>query len=200
MELTIDPHASIHAAGPVTIELPAYMRVLAPKELEVARVAENRADLIFAAGRHPSGDIVFISSDLDEVLQYSDRVLVFYAGKVSPPLEAQGLTVEALGRLIGGKGWDELGLTQRLVALQQQAYRPRGFGDFWQHMLVAEGALDAAVDAVGLEPYDIAAVKVVVEQAGGVLTDRLGVNTHEHNSAVSSNGRLHAAVISALRP
>ena len=49
--------------------------------------------------------IVFISSDLDEVLQYSDRVLVFFAGRVSPPLPAESLGVEELGRLIGGKGW-----------------------------------------------------------------------------------------------
>jgi general nucleoside transport system ATP-binding protein len=50
--------------------------------------------------------IVFISSDLDEILQYSDRVLVFFAGRVSPPLDAEDLTVEELGRLIGGKGWE----------------------------------------------------------------------------------------------
>jgi ABC-type uncharacterized transport system ATPase subunit len=50
--------------------------------------------------------IVFISSDLDEILQYSDRVLVFFAGRVSPPLPAEGLGVEELGRLIGGKGWE----------------------------------------------------------------------------------------------
>ena len=69
------------------------------------------------------------------------------------------------------KGWDELGLTGQLVALQQQAYRARGFGDFWQHMLVAEGAVDLAIDAVGLQPYDLAAVMVVVEEAGGTFTD-----------------------------
>ena len=50
--------------------------------------------------------IVFISSDLDEVLQYSDRVLVFFAGRVSPPLDAEDLTAQELGRLIGGKGWE----------------------------------------------------------------------------------------------
>ena len=50
--------------------------------------------------------IVFISSDLDEILQYSDRVIVFFAGHVSPPLEAEGLSAADLGRLIGGKGWE----------------------------------------------------------------------------------------------
>jgi general nucleoside transport system ATP-binding protein len=53
--------------------------------------------------------IVFISSDLDEILQYSDRVLVFFAGRVSPPLPAESLGSEELGRLIGGSGWERLG-------------------------------------------------------------------------------------------
>jgi simple sugar transport system ATP-binding protein len=50
--------------------------------------------------------VIFISSDLDELLQYSDRVLVFFAGRVSPPLPVGILTVESLGELIGGKGWE----------------------------------------------------------------------------------------------
>jgi general nucleoside transport system ATP-binding protein len=53
--------------------------------------------------------ILFISSDLEEVLQYSDRVLVFFAGRVSPALSSAHLAVEQLGELIGGKGWDRLG-------------------------------------------------------------------------------------------
>jgi histidinol-phosphatase len=88
-------------------------------------------------------------------------------------------------------GWDEAGLTAKLVALQQGAYRARGFGDFWQHMLVAEGAIDLAIDAIGLEPYDLAAVMVIVEEAGGTFTDRHGERTYLHDSAVSSNGLLH---------
>ena len=51
--------------------------------------------------------ILFISSDLEETLQYSDRVLVFFTGRVTPPLDATALTTDALGELIGGKGWDE---------------------------------------------------------------------------------------------
>ena len=53
--------------------------------------------------------IIFISSDLEEVLQYSDRVLVFFSGKVSPPIDAATTSVEQLGQLIGGKGWPEKG-------------------------------------------------------------------------------------------
>ncbi len=53
--------------------------------------------------------IIFISSDLEEILQYSDRVLVFFSGKVSLPIDAATTTVEQLGQLIGGKGWPEKG-------------------------------------------------------------------------------------------
>lgn len=53
--------------------------------------------------------IIFISSDLEEILQYSDRVLVFFSGRVSHPLDADSTSVEQLGQLIGGKGWAEIG-------------------------------------------------------------------------------------------
>ncbi len=53
--------------------------------------------------------IIFISSDLEEILQYSDRVLVFFSGKVSAPIDAATTSVEQLGQLIGGKGWPEKG-------------------------------------------------------------------------------------------
>jgi ABC-type uncharacterized transport system ATPase subunit len=49
--------------------------------------------------------IVFISSDLDEILQYSDRVVVFFSGQVSAPLDASSLSTDRLGELIGGMGW-----------------------------------------------------------------------------------------------
>jgi histidinol-phosphatase len=91
-------------------------------------------------------------------------------------------------------GWDQLGLTDELVQMQQHAYRARGFGDFWQHMLVAEGAIDLAVDAVGLAPYDIAALIPIVEEAGGRITDRHGTRTHDAPTAISSNGLLHHVI------
>jgi ABC-type uncharacterized transport system ATPase subunit len=53
--------------------------------------------------------ILFVSSDLEEILQYSDRVLVFFSGNVTRPLEASTLTTEKLGELIGGSGWEDAG-------------------------------------------------------------------------------------------
>jgi simple sugar transport system ATP-binding protein len=52
--------------------------------------------------------IIFISSDLEEILQYSDRILVFFSGRVSSSLEASQTTVDQLGQLIGGKGWEAI--------------------------------------------------------------------------------------------
>jgi simple sugar transport system ATP-binding protein len=53
------------------------------------------------------GAIIFASSDLEELLRYSDRILVFFAGKVSAPLDAATTTVQELGQLIGGTGLDD---------------------------------------------------------------------------------------------
>ena len=47
-------------------------------------------------------------------------------------------------------GWQAVGGIPKLVQLQTDALRARGFGDFWQHMLVAQGAIDVAVDVIGL--------------------------------------------------
>jgi len=52
--------------------------------------------------------IIFVSSDLDEILHYSDRIHVFFGGRVSPSLDARTTTVDQLGQLIGGKGWPEV--------------------------------------------------------------------------------------------
>ena len=95
-------------------------------------------------------------------------------------------------------GWDQLGLTERLVEIQQEARRSRGLGDFWQHMLVAEGAMDVAVDAVGVAAYDLAAIQPIVEAAGGTFTDRHGEPTLLHDTAISSNGILHDEIIQSL--
>ena len=87
---------------------------------------------------------------------------------------------------------------QNIEHLTGSVARVRGFGDFWQHMLVAQGAVDIAVDAIGLEPYDIAPLVPIVKAAGGTITDRFGTEDWQANTAVSSNGRLHGRVIEIL--
>ena len=96
------------------------------------------------------------------------------------------------------KGWEKVGGLPALQQLQVDALRSRGFGDFWQHMLVAQGAIDIAIDAIGLAPYDNAALYPIVQEAGGTITDRHGNVDWRANSSVSSNGLLHQTVITRL--
>ncbi len=95
-------------------------------------------------------------------------------------------------------GWRNVGRLSALEQLQADAQRTRGFGDFWQHMLVAQGAIDLAVDAIGLQPYDTAALYPIVQEAGGCITDRHGNSNWRANSLITSNGHLHDEVIARL--
>jgi histidinol-phosphatase len=82
--------------------------------------------------------------------------------------------------------------------LARRAWHARGFGDFWAHMLVAEGAVDGAIDATGVAEWDLAAVQVIVEEAGGRFTDFAGDARIDGGSGVSSNGLLHGELLGAL--
>ena len=96
-------------------------------------------------------------------------------------------------------GWQTVGGIPKLVQLQTDALRARGFGDFWQHMLVAQGAIDLAVDVIGLQPYDNAAIYPIVQEAGGIITNRFGVADWRSDSSISSNGILHSETIARLQ-
>ena len=82
--------------------------------------------------------------------------------------------------------------------LAHRAWHARGLGDFWAHMLVAEGAVDGAVDTVGVNEWDLAAVQVVVEEAGGRFSDAHGALRIDSGTAVTSNGLLHEELLAAL--
>jgi histidinol-phosphatase len=84
-----------------------------------------------------------------------------------------------------------------LAAFELRVWHARGLGDFWQHMLVAEGALDAAIDA-RLAIWDYAAVAIVVEESGGRTGAPDGGPARPNEQLVSTNGALHDAVLSQL--
>ena len=96
------------------------------------------------------------------------------------------------------ESWHAANKTEQLNSLQRNVGRLRNYGDFWQHMMVAQGAVDFAVDAIGLGPYDIAALAAIVTEAGGKWTNRNGEANWRSDSLITSNGRLHGAVLSAL--
>jgi histidinol-phosphatase len=106
--------------------------------------------------------------------------------------------LDAHASITANSAWNNAGKSQNIHRLQNTVRRSRGFGDFWQHMLVAEGSIDLAVDAIGLEPYDIAALMPIVEAAGGSLTERDGTRTWQGSCAISSNGLLHHDIIAIL--
>jgi histidinol-phosphatase len=89
-------------------------------------------------------------------------------------------------------------LDRALPEIALRAWHARGFGDFWAHMLVAEGVVDGAVDAHGVAEWDLAAVKVIVEEAGGRFSDFAGDARFDSGSAVTSNGLLHDELLAAL--
>lgn len=94
-------------------------------------------------------------------------------------------------------GFEKYALGDRFLALARRCWRTRGFGDFWSHMLVAEGAVEIAVEPeVAL--WDLAAIQVIVEEAGGRFTSLAGEARADGGSAVSTNGPLHKEVLEAL--
>jgi histidinol-phosphatase len=82
--------------------------------------------------------------------------------------------------------------------LALRAWHARGLGDFWAHMLVAEGAVDGAVDAIGVCEWDLAPAQVIVEEAGGRFSDFGGRPRIDRGSAVTSNGLLHDELLAAV--
>lgn len=80
-----------------------------------------------------------------------------------------------------------------------EAAHGQQFGDFWAHMLVAEGAVDAAFEHA-MEPWDCAVPQVIVEEAGGRFTSLTGERRYDGGSAVATNGLLHDEVLAALQP
>jgi histidinol-phosphatase len=100
----------------------------------------------------------------------------------------------------GVSSFEKYGSPERceaLVSLTKQVWRERALGDFWMHVLVAEGAFDIAVEAI-VSTWDLAALLVIVEEAGGTFSDLSGRRRADGGSAVSTNGRLHHAVLDQL--
>ncbi|HYA09750.1 MAG TPA: inositol monophosphatase family protein [Gaiellaceae bacterium] len=85
-----------------------------------------------------------------------------------------------------------------LALLEPRVWHARGLGDFWQHVLVAEGALDAAVDTE-LSLWDAAAVELVVTEAGGRASGPDGSATRPDEQLVTTNGLVHDEVLALLR-
>ena len=95
---------------------------------------------------------------------------------------------------------DFIGWGERLAPFQElmaAAWRTRGIGDFWSHMLVAEGAVDVAAEP-SLALWDMAALDIIVREAGGRFTNVAGVDGSLGGSGLSTNSAIHQKIVDAL--
>lgn len=87
---------------------------------------------------------------------------------------------------------------EKMRRLLDAAKHGRSLGGFWQHMLVAEGSIEAALD-LHSKPWDLAPLALIVEEAGGRSTDMNGQRTIYSGNLVSTNGKIHEEVLAVLR-
>jgi histidinol-phosphatase len=106
----------------------------------------------------------------------------------------------------GGWKWMEMaGIVEKWAPIVRRARRDRGFGDFWGHLLVARGAAEVMAEPT-LAIWDIVALEVIVEEAGGRMTTFSGARYPEsrmwgpegEGSCLTTNGHLHDEILAAL--
>lgn len=118
--------------------------------------------------------------------------------------EARPLRVSAVRELADAQlsfaGLEDWLTIDRLVAvieLTRRCWRTRGFGDFWAYMLVAEGAMEIALDPV-VSLWDLAAPQIIVEEAGGRFSDLSGARAADRGDAIATNGLVHDAALAVV--
>lgn len=94
--------------------------------------------------------------------------------------------------------WAEYHSQRAYLDLVTECWESRAYGDFWQHCLVAEGVIDLAAEPIANE-WDLAAVQLLVTEAGGRFTDLSGAPGFAGGSALASNGLVHDAALDVLR-
>jgi histidinol-phosphatase len=114
------------------------------------------------------------------------------------------LAVSGIGRLEDASfsysslsGWRERGTREGLLALCDEVWRTRGYGDFWSHAMVAEGVVDISAEPE-VNLWDLAALDILVREAGGAFTSLDGTPGPRGGSVVASNGLLHDAALRLL--
>jgi histidinol-phosphatase len=95
------------------------------------------------------------------------------------------------------RGLEQAGLGEGLRRITNAAWRDRGFGDFWGHMLVAQGSAETMIE-YGVKPWDMAAPYVVLTEAGGRMTDLEGRDSWTAPNILSSNGPLHDELLALM--
>ena len=93
--------------------------------------------------------------------------------------------------------WEQSGRLDAFLGLARSVWRTRAYGDFWSHVLVAEGAVDISAEAE-VSLWDLAALQVIVSEAGGTFTDLSGKPAPDGGNVLCTNGQLHEQVLGML--
>ena len=95
----------------------------------------------------------------------------------------------------GVKKFQQKGMTKELLSITNATRSDKGLGDCWSYTLIARGKLDALVDAT-IKIWDVAAPSIIIEEAGGMITDLTGKAIgRDTTSVIATNGFLHGAVL-----
>jgi histidinol-phosphatase len=118
--------------------------------------------------------------------------------------EPQRISVSAIKDLASASlsfssisGWADFGRRDPFLALTDDVWRVRAYGDFWSYCLVAEGAVDIAAEPE-VKLWDLAPLDILVREAGGTFTNLDGSAGPHGGSAVATNGLLHEQVLASL--
>ena len=93
--------------------------------------------------------------------------------------------------------WEDSGRLDGFIGLARSVWRTRAYGDFWSHVLVAEGAVDISAESE-VSLWDLAALQIIVTEAGGIFTDLEGNATPDGGSVICTNGLLHDEALGML--
>jgi histidinol-phosphatase len=120
-------------------------------------------------------------------------------GQAPRRISVSGVSELADAQILYGSGRDIVasGLAPGFDDLLRAVWRERGFGDFWGYALLAEGAAEAMIE-VDLSVWDCAAPTLLIEEAGGRVTDFAGRRAIDAGTFLASNGRLHATILERL--
>jgi histidinol-phosphatase len=161
--------------------IPVWATLIAVHDRDAATVGVAAAPALHRRWWAARGHGAFV----DDGLPGAPRVLRVSA---VPELEDAQLSMSELTE------WERIGRLEPLLELVRRCWRSRGLGDFWSYMLVAEGALEVALEPE-VSLWDLAALQVIVEEAGGRFTDLSGAPRPDGGSALATNGLLHEAVL-----
>jgi histidinol-phosphatase len=180
--------------------VPVWASLIALMEVDQVLVGVVSAPALFRRWYASKGGGAFLhvngfSANLDQVNNLENSSTRRLHVSAVRELEDASLSISTFASPTTGKrndGWGDL--HPGLLRLAEKVWRTRGYGDFWSHMLVAEGAVDCALEPK-LALWDMAPLAIILQEAGGRFTDFAGVDGPNGANGISSNGALHEEIL-----